>query len=111
MKTFIWRLAFLFSAAVPLALSALSPLQGQAMAQSGRGTLVAKRNGGCSAGFPRTSGSTSARDSTAFLPDMTLSTVFGQQIKWADLHGHLVLMAFLQLLPDTEANSSRAQLQ
>jgi len=42
---------------------------------------------------------------------MTLSTVFGQQIKWADLRGHPVLMAFLQLLPDTEANSSRAQLQ
>jgi hypothetical protein len=42
---------------------------------------------------------------------MHLSTVLGQQIKWADLRGRLVLMAFLQLLPDTEANSSRAQLQ
>ena len=111
MKTFFWRLAFLFSAAVPLLLSALSPLQGQEIANTGKGVLVAKRSGRCSAESPRTSGSRSARDSTAPLPDMTLSTVFGQQIKWADLRGHLVLMAFLQLLPDTEANSSRAQLQ
>jgi len=73
--------------------------------------LVAKRSGRCSAGSPRTSGSKSASDSTAPLVDMTLSTVLGQQIKWTDLRGHLVLMAFLQLLPDTEANSSRAQLQ
>lgn len=104
-------MAFLFSAAVPLLLSALSPLQGQEIANTGKGVLVAKRSGRCSAESPRTSGSRSARDSTAPLPDMTLSTVFGQQIKWADLRGHLVLMAFLQLLPDTEANSSRAQLQ
>jgi len=110
-KPFFWRLAFLFSAAVPLALSALSPLQGQEIANTGKGVLVAKRSGRCSAGSPRTSGSTSARDSTAPLPDTTLSTVFGQRIKWADLRGHLVLMAFLQLLPDTEANSSRAHLQ
>jgi len=42
---------------------------------------------------------------------MNFSTVLGQQMKWADLRGHLVLMAFLQLLPDTEENSSRVQLQ
>ena len=111
MKTFFWRLAFLFSAAVPLALSALSPLHGQEIANTEKGVLVAKRGGRCSVASPRTSGSTSARDSIAPLPDMTLSTVLGQQIKWADLRGHLVLMAFLQLLPDTESNSSRAQLQ
>ena len=111
MKTFIWRLAYVFSAAVPLALSPLFPLHGQEITNTGKGVLVAKRRGRCSAGSPRTSGSTSARDSTAPLPDMTLSTVLGQQIQWADLRGHLVLMAFLQLLPDTEANSSRAQLQ
>jgi len=96
---------------VPLALSALSPLHGQEIAKTGKGVLVAKRNGTCSAGSPRRSDSMSPRDSSAPLPNMYLSTVLGQQIKWADLRGRLVLMAFLQLLPDTEANSSRAQLQ
>jgi len=64
----------------------------------------------CFAGSPQTSGS-SASFATGSLVDMTFSTVLGRQMKWADLRGHLVLMAFLQLLPDTDANSSRVQLQ
>jgi hypothetical protein len=49
--------------------------------------------------------------STALPPNTTLSTILGLRMRWADLRGHLVLMAFLQLLPDTDSNSSRVQLQ
>jgi AhpC/TSA family len=65
----------------------------------------------CFADSPQRVGSRSTADSTAPAPQMVLSTILGQRIRWADLRGHLVLMAFLQLLPDTDSNSSRVQLQ
>ena len=61
----------------------------------------------CFAETPPRTGSVSA----ALPPNTTLSTILGQRMRWADLRGHLVLMAFLQLLPDTDSNSSRVQLQ
>ena len=43
--------------------------------------------------------------------DISLSTVLGQQLRRPDLSGHLVLIAFLQVIPDTAETLSRVQLQ
>lgn len=65
----------------------------------------------CFSQVGRTHGSI-VEDHSDYLPsDITLSTVLGQQIRRPDLNGHLVLIAFLQVIPDTADNSSRAQLQ
>ena len=62
-------------------------------------------------GSPLPSGSILASHSDDLPSDFNFSTVLGQQIRRADLRGHLVLIAFLQIIPDTAENFSRVQLQ